>query len=96
MVLLYAIFSERKEKNEVRYEENTGDVIASISEELSKDYEIYTDTYELKNAGSCTRIDASACVGGEVMPEQLQKVYILSVGEGTVVALRLTKLKAIK
>ncbi len=65
--------------------ENIDAVTASISEELSKDYEIYTDTYELENAGNCTRIDGSASVEGTKMPQQLQKVYIVPAGEGTVV-----------
>ena len=62
-------------------------VTASISEELSKEYELSTDTYELDNAGNCTRIDASACVGGQTMPDQLQKVYIVPAGDGTVLAI---------
>ncbi len=71
---------------EVEYRpENIDSVTASISDELSKDYELYIDTYELDHAGNCTRIDASACVGGEVMPEHLQKVYIVPAGNGTIV-----------
>ncbi len=71
---------------EVKYvAENADSVVASISDELSKDYELYTDTFELDYAGNCTRIDASACVGGEVMPDQLQKVYVVPTMEGAIV-----------
>jgi hypothetical protein len=71
---------------EVKYvAENADAVAASISEELSKEYELYTDTCDLSYAGTCTRIDASACVGGEVMPDQLQKVYVVPTGYGAIV-----------
>ena len=71
---------------EVEYRpENIDTVTASISDELSKEYEISTDTYELDKAGNCTRIDASACIGGKEMPERLKKVYIVPAGEGTLV-----------
>ena len=71
---------------EIEYWAESADaVVASISEELSKEYEISTDIYELDNAGPCTRIDASANVGGQTMPEHLQKVYIIPDGEGAIV-----------
>ena len=72
---------------EVTYRpENIDTVTASISEELSKEYEIQTDQYELDKAGGCTRIYASAGADGAVMPELLQTVYIIPSGDGTVVA----------
>ncbi len=73
---------------EVEYRsESTDSVVASVSEELSKEYEISIDTaFALENAGNCTRIDASADVGGATMPDQLQMVYIIPANGGTVVA----------
>ncbi|MCR5402928.1 MAG: hypothetical protein K6E91_03805 [Butyrivibrio sp.] len=65
--------------------ENADSVIAAISEELSKEYDIYTDESKLEGSGSCTTIDASASVGGKVMPEHLQKVYVIPAGDGAVV-----------
>lgn len=44
--------------------ENIDSVIASVSEELSRDYDILTETYELENAGTCTAIDTRASLNG--------------------------------
>lgn len=72
---------------EVTYRpESSREVVDSVRGELSKEYDIITDTIELAHAGSCTTIDASADVSGTVMPDRLQKVYIIPAGEGTVVA----------
>ena len=57
----------------------------TVKYEHARNDEIDKETYELDNAGSCTRIDASAGVGGLVMPEQLQMVYIIPSGDGTLV-----------
>ncbi len=65
--------------------ENIDTVVASISDELSKEYEISTDTYELDKAGACTVIDASAAVGGKEMPKHLQKVFLIPTSDGTVI-----------
>lgn len=65
--------------------ENADTVTAAISDELKKEYEISVDSFDLDHVDSCTRIDASACVGGQYMPEYLQTVYIIPDGEGTVV-----------
>ncbi len=71
---------------EITYSADNADtVIESISKELSKKYEINKENYELDKAGNCTRIDASADVGGATMPDQLQMVYIIPSGDGTVV-----------
>lgn len=56
-----------------------------ISNELSKEYELYKDEITLDHAGRCIRIDASAEVGGQVMPEQLQKVYIIPAADGCII-----------
>ena len=69
---------------EVTYRaENIDAVAASISDELSKEYEIQTDTYELENAGACTTIDTIASLNGA---GELMKVYLVSSSEGTIVA----------
>ncbi|WP_022778020.1 hypothetical protein [Butyrivibrio sp. AE3009] len=85
-ISVYDDASNPEDYLEIEYWAESADaVVASISEELSKEYEISTDIYELDNAGPCTRIDASANVGGQTMPEHLQKVYIIPDGEGTIV-----------
>ncbi len=65
--------------------EDYGTVCASVSESLSEEYEIITETYTLDNAGDCTRIDASCIKGTNEMPEQLQMVYIIPAGDGCIV-----------
>ncbi len=72
---------------EVTYQANNLDAVKSaISAELSKEYEISTDTYDLDNISNCTVIDASAGVDGKEMPWRLQTVYLIPAGDGTVVA----------
>ena len=58
-------------------------VIVSISEELSKEYEIQEGTYELENAGACTTIDTITSVSGS---GDLLRVYLIPSEEGTIVA----------
>lgn len=60
-------------------------VAASVSDELSKKYEIIREPYMLENAGSCIRIDASATKDGHT-PDLLQAVYIIPSGSGCLVA----------
>ena len=55
---------------------------AAISAELSKTYDVNRESYPLDNAGSCIRLDASAEVGGQVMPKQLQMVYVIPAPDG--------------
>ncbi len=55
---------------------------AAISAELSKTYDVNRESYPLDNAGSCIRLDASAEVGGKVMPKQLQMVYVIPAPDG--------------
>lgn len=59
---------------------------AKVGAELSKYYEINTEEFVLDRAGSCLRIDASADIGGKTMPDQLQMVYIIPAGAGSIVA----------
>jgi hypothetical protein len=59
---------------------------AAISAELSKTYDIGKSVYKLDNAGDCIRLDASANVGGKTMPDQLQMVYIIPAGDGSIIA----------
>ena len=60
---------------------------ASIAETLSQTYDIgRDDAFQLARAGRCIRIDASADVGGQTMPEHLQMVYILPASDGCRIA----------
>ncbi len=61
--------------------ENMDAVTASISKELSKEYEIQTGTLDLENAGACTTIDTVSGGSGELL-----RVYLVPSGEGTIVA----------
>lgn len=72
---------------EVRYSTEDADAVAAtISEELSKDYDIIREEFMLERAGSCIRIDASADKGGLTMPERLQMVYIIPADDGCRIA----------
>jgi hypothetical protein len=61
-------------------------VAASISDELSKNYDVYKDTYELARAGSCIRIEASIATDADDTLDDLQSVYIIPNGDGCFVA----------
>ncbi len=70
-----------------RSTEDAETVATSISEALSKDYDISReDSFPLDRAGSCIRIDASADVGGLTMPDHLQMVYIIPAADGCRIA----------
>ena len=70
----------------VHSEQDAETAVKSVGEELSKEYEIYQSDYTLDNAGECTRIDASADVGGKTMPEHLKMVYIDPATDGCMIA----------
>ena len=72
----------------VRYDPRDAETVAaSVSELLSKDYELYRDdSILLERAGKCIHIDASAEPGGATMPEHLQAVYIIPAEDGCRVA----------
>ena len=59
---------------------------ASVSEALSADYDITTETVTLDRAGECVRIDASRVKGTSQVAYMLQTVYIIPAGDGCVVA----------
>ena len=69
----------------IRSPESADAVAESVEEELSKEYTISKDDFTLEGAGSCTRIDASVDLSGTNMPEQLQEVYIIPAGDGSLV-----------
>ena len=59
---------------------------ASISEALSRDYDIIEEHFTLDRAGDCIRIDASSTKGGKEMPELLQTVYVIPAADGCRIA----------
>ena len=69
-----------------RSTEDAETAAAAVSEALSQDYELYTDSVLLDGAGSCVRIDASEEKGGGIMPELLQTVYIIPAADGCRIA----------
>ena len=66
-------------------EEDADSAAASIAEGLSANYAPNKEAFTLKNAGACTRIDASATPDGQT-PDQLQTVYIIPLQKGCAVA----------
>lgn len=72
---------------EVAYRPEDADTVSEkISEELSADYALYTDTVELDGAGTCLHIDASAAADGNHTADVLQAVYIIPAADGCRVA----------
>ena len=72
---------------EVTYRpEDAETAAAAISEELSADYEVRRDEYELYRAGTCIRILADEVKGGGFMPDRLQTVYVIPAADGCRVA----------
>ena len=71
---------------EVFYSEESADsAAASIAVGLANQYTLSTDSFTLKNAGTCTRIDASATKDGQT-PDKLQTVYVIPLNKGCAVA----------
>ena len=66
-------------------EEDSDSAAASIAEGLSANYAANKEAFTLKNAGACTRIDASSTPDGQT-PDQLQTVYIIPLQKGCAVA----------
>ena len=60
------------------------DVAASISEELSKDYEVTKDSITLEGVGSCTRIEASGANGETA--GKLVTAYVIPAADGCRIA----------
>ncbi len=72
---------------EVSYRaENADAACASLSEALSKDFEIAVESFTLERAGVCLTIDASEIQGGRETAGLLQRVYIISAEDGCLVA----------
>lgn len=68
---------------EVRYSPLDAEAAAaSVSAELSAEYELITETRTLERAGDCIHIDASEVKGGGYMPDLLQSVYIIPWTDG--------------
>ena len=61
-------------------------VAASVSEDLSRDYDIIKQSFVLDRAGNCLRIGASSLKGNKGTPDQLQMVYIIPAADGSRIA----------
>ena len=66
--------------------EDAENVIASVKEELSKDYELTVSDRDLQNAGTCTRIEASVIKGTNNMADRIVVVYVIPADDGCRVA----------
>ena len=73
---------------EVKSDRQPAEAVAeAVAAVLSQTYNIgRDDAFELEGVGRCIRIDASADVGGQTMPDQLQMVYIIPAPDGCRVA----------
>ena len=70
----------------LRSAEDAEAAAASISAELSKEYEIVRQAYPLERAGSCITLDASCIKGTNLMSDLLQTVYIIPAADGCIIA----------
>lgn len=61
--------------------EDADTVAASISKELSKNYDIIKESFTLDRAGDCIRIDASSGKDNKT-PDRLQTAYIIPAADG--------------
>ena len=72
---------------EVKHTADSADTVSAlVSEVLSRDYEIITESIMLDRAGECIRIDASEVKGGGRTSEVFQTVYIIPAADGCYVA----------
>ena len=69
---------------EVAYStKSVDDAVASVSEMLSKNYNVVKESYVLEGAGSCTKIDATAPKSGT---SAMQMVYVIPAADGCRIA----------
>ena len=66
--------------------EDADSVAAAVRAELSQQYDLLEHTRELDRAGNCIYIEASVLKGTNTMADQLQAVYIIPAGDGSIVA----------
>ena len=59
---------------------------ASVSEELSKEYDLTKGSVTLEGAGSCVRIEASNAKGNGGTPDQIQVAYVIPASKGSIIA----------
>ena len=72
---------------EVKYSSKDADAAAaSVSEELSKDYDLSKGSVTLEGAGNCVRIEASTAKGNGGTPDQIQVAYVIPASKGSIIA----------
>ena len=72
---------------EVKYSSKDADAAAaSVSEELSKEYDLTKGSVTLEGAGSCVRIEASNAKGNGGTPDQIQVAYVIPASKGSIIA----------
>lgn len=72
---------------EVKYSSKDVDnAVASIREELSKEYDLNQNSIQLNRAGKCVNIDASNAKGNGGTPDLLQTVYVVPAADGCLIA----------
>lgn len=87
IISIYDDASQPDNYLEVTYsKESAEDAAKSISEELSKEYEILQESCELNNAGSSIKIVATTAKENCSTPSKLQTVYIIPSSEGSLIA----------
>ena len=70
----------------IHYAEDADTVSETISEALSREYDITQAPQMLERAGSCTCINASCIKGTNLMADILQWVYIIPAADGCIAA----------
>ena len=87
IISIYDDASQPDNYLEVTYsKESAEDAAKSISEELSKEYEILQESCELNNAGSSITLVTTTAKEDCSTPSRLQKVYIIPTSEGSLIA----------
>ncbi|MBR4733216.1 MAG: hypothetical protein IK081_10655 [Lachnospiraceae bacterium] len=72
---------------EVKYSSKDADAAAaSVSEELSKEYDLTKGSVTLEGAGSCVRIEASNAKDNGGTPDQIQVAYVIPASKGSIIA----------
>ena len=72
---------------DVTFSKEEGESVSkTISEELSKEYDISQDSFKLENAGGCIRINASTTKAQGDISNLMQVVYIIPTSEGSLIA----------
>ncbi len=69
-----------------KIEKDFDSAVSSVSDELSKEYEIITEQGDLGGSATCTKLITTTAKSGAKDPGRLQTVYIIPAGRKSIVA----------